>query len=454
MSVRRVWLTVDELRILFFAASPADHVSLDVEAEFKDIESEFDRSPHPDRFDCRFVPAVRRADLLRQLLKFKPQVVHFSGHGTTQDVLLLENDHGLAEPVGADELELLFETVPPQYRPHVVVFNACYSEVQAIAVTKVIDCAIGMASAIEDRAALAFAQGFYLALSLGLTVDRAVASGRLAMPSGMGTLPILHVRAEASLSEIKLVGRGPVSRFPTELHIDRIEQIESFRSMLEVGDPRVLVVTADGNMGKTRLMLKMARVAAAHIVALTDLAIGTPTPEDVLSRLGTGVGLSPMPPAAPMLDGRDVAHANPELAAMRQAALRDFTRVLLTAANQLGAQRGVRVVFILDGFDDPNGDVPAWVENVFLPGVFQFQNVACVLSGRVKPQIATHLHLVQEHRLANFAVSDVREVMELLRMDASDRVVRTFWIATDKGHPYVTGTRLEELWRDAIGSKP
>jgi hypothetical protein len=440
---------MEDLRILFLAASPADQDRLQVEAEFKQIEGELDRSPYHNRFDFRFVPAVRRGDLLRQLIKLKPQIVHFSGHGTDQDELILENEYGISESLGVDELEQLFTIIPEPHRPRVVVLSACYSERQALAVTKAVDCAIGMASAIRDSAAFAFAQGFYLALAQGLAVEPAVQAGRLAMPSGQGTLPRLHVRNGASLANLQLIGQGPVSRFPADLQINRAEQLECFTSMLERGDPRVLVVTADGNMGKTRLMQKMAQSAVHHMVAAVDLTRGAPTPEMVANRLASGIGVPPRQALSPIQPGSDRVHS-PEVAATQHAALISLTDELLTAANRLGLERGTRVAFLLDGFDDPQGEVAAWIEMMLLPGLIQRDNLVCVLAGRARPQVVTGFHLKQEYQLAHFAVPDLREVMSLLRLDSSDSVVRTFWIATDKGHPYVTMSKLEELWRDAI----
>ena len=46
-------------------------------------------------------------------------------------------------------------------------FNACYSEIQASAIHRHIDCVIGMAQPIPDRAAINFSKGFYDAIFSG-----------------------------------------------------------------------------------------------------------------------------------------------------------------------------------------------------------------------------------------------------------------------------------------------
>lgn len=59
-----------------------------------------------------------------------------------------------------------------------VVFNACWSDSLAEALLRVIPCVVGMAGAVEDRAAIAFAGGFYRALAGAQPLATAVAGGQ------------------------------------------------------------------------------------------------------------------------------------------------------------------------------------------------------------------------------------------------------------------------------------
>src|SRR5258705_3085259 len=67
--------------ILFLAANPGgtDRLALDREAHA--IQVELERSGQRDRFELVTRWAVEPLDLLRELRKLKPTVVHFSGHG-------------------------------------------------------------------------------------------------------------------------------------------------------------------------------------------------------------------------------------------------------------------------------------------------------------------------------------------------------------------------------------
>ena len=61
--------------------------------------------------------------------------------------------------------------------------NACYSEVQARAIAQHIPYVVGMTKAIGDRAAIAFAVGFYRALGASLTIQEAYEFGCLEIQS-------------------------------------------------------------------------------------------------------------------------------------------------------------------------------------------------------------------------------------------------------------------------------
>jgi cell division protein FtsB len=58
-----------------------------------------------------------------------------------------------------------------------VVLNACYSETQAKVIAEHIPFVIGMNQAIGDKAAIAFAVGFYKALAAGNTIEKAYKFG-------------------------------------------------------------------------------------------------------------------------------------------------------------------------------------------------------------------------------------------------------------------------------------
>jgi hypothetical protein len=67
--------------ILFLAANPLGTDRLALDREARAIQMELERSGFRDRFELVTRWAVEPLDLLRELRKLKPTVLHFSGHG-------------------------------------------------------------------------------------------------------------------------------------------------------------------------------------------------------------------------------------------------------------------------------------------------------------------------------------------------------------------------------------
>lgn len=124
------------------------------------------RSQYRDRFQVITSLATRTIDLRRALLDHRPTIVHFSGHGMGDQGLVLENEAGKMQLVSTDAIAQLFGVFEVG-TIECVLLNACYSEIQAVAIHQFVDCVIGMNQPIGDNAAVRFAEGFYDALGSG-----------------------------------------------------------------------------------------------------------------------------------------------------------------------------------------------------------------------------------------------------------------------------------------------
>jgi len=102
---------------------------------------------------------VSIADIQSHLLRHKPDIVYFSGHGSATSEIILEDGNGNSHPVSSRALGQLFSVLKDNIR--CVVLNACYTEQQAQIIAKHIDCVIGMSKVIGDQAAIKFATAFY-----------------------------------------------------------------------------------------------------------------------------------------------------------------------------------------------------------------------------------------------------------------------------------------------------
>ncbi|NIM12589.1 MAG: AAA family ATPase [Candidatus Aminicenantes bacterium] len=171
---------MDKIKTLFFAASPVGSSGLMVEEEIRAITKKIRAADYRDSIELVPALATRPDDLIEMLNQHKPQIVHFSAHGKpTGEILLLDKVGGLPKAVKSHAIRELFKTMKDNIR--VVVLNACYSKVQARAIVKEIDCAIGINIPITNQAAITFAASFYGALGFGRSVKEAYEQGRAAI---------------------------------------------------------------------------------------------------------------------------------------------------------------------------------------------------------------------------------------------------------------------------------
>jgi hypothetical protein len=164
------------ISILFLAADPTNASRLRLGEEFREIDEQLRLATQRDHFKLeRPQLSLRTKDITGALLNVQPQIVHFSGHGTPKGALCFENETGQTHLVQPDALAALFEQFANQV--NCVLLNACYSETQAKAIAEHINCVIGMNKAIGDKAAIAFALGFYQALGAERTIEEAYKLG-------------------------------------------------------------------------------------------------------------------------------------------------------------------------------------------------------------------------------------------------------------------------------------
>ncbi|GLQ53931.1 hypothetical protein GCM10010862_11900 [Devosia nitrariae] len=180
-----------------------------LDEEVRSIEKSLQASDHGDSIELIAKWAARPQDLLEHLNRFRPHVVHFSGHGSEADEIILTNEAGNAQPVGKAAMAALFKALKDDIS--VVVLNACFSRSQADAITEYVDCAIGMSQAIGDGAAITFAGSFYSALGFGRTVGEAFEQGVLAlMLEGIPeeNTPRLLCRSGVDANKLQLLPMG------------------------------------------------------------------------------------------------------------------------------------------------------------------------------------------------------------------------------------------------------
>ena len=155
-------MTPTPIRILILAANPWSTNRLDLGEEYQRIQDLWERSNLQERFELRHYPALRGEALQEKVLKFKPHIIHFSGHGEADSLIFTDLTGDKAHEVSKSALAELFKLCTPDLKA--VFLNACYSANQAKEIVEQVDCVIGMNAAIDDLAAISFSQGFYTSL--------------------------------------------------------------------------------------------------------------------------------------------------------------------------------------------------------------------------------------------------------------------------------------------------
>lgn len=196
----------ERITILFIASNPTDQTQLRLDEEIREIQKKIRESEYRDSLNLESIWATRPNDLLQAINEHKPTVVHFSGHGSNQDELVLQNDTGQSQIVSKETLVEMFKIVASGIE--LIVFNTCFSESQALEVTNHISAAIGMGDSIGDEAARVFAAQLYSTIGFGKSVGEAVDQAKIALKlNGISEeeTPQLHVSLDLDKYGIVLV---------------------------------------------------------------------------------------------------------------------------------------------------------------------------------------------------------------------------------------------------------
>jgi uncharacterized repeat protein (TIGR01451 family) len=162
--------------ILYLVAQPRNTAALASYREMREVETLLRVGRGRPRYQLEHCVAARLLDISQALGDYRPQIVHFAGHGTADGSLVVEDDFGRASPVNPAGLADLLGGCAASLR--CVIVNACHSIALAEAIVKQIDYVVGMRSEIADSASVQFSLGFYQGLFSGKTIPDAFSQGR------------------------------------------------------------------------------------------------------------------------------------------------------------------------------------------------------------------------------------------------------------------------------------
>jgi len=216
------WLDVDEppptlaveppLRMLMAIAAPADRPELAVGRELAQLDSALAELSQSGVLTTVRLEHTSLESLDQALLKHRPHVLHFIGHGDfvgDDGVLVLESDQqpGSADTIAGRQLAVLLRNYRDCLR--LVFLNSCmgatastrdpFSGVAQSLIRRGIPAVIAMQFPVPDAAAVALSRHFYRYLAAGQPVDAALSSARAFLyargyPVEWGA-PALYMRA-------------------------------------------------------------------------------------------------------------------------------------------------------------------------------------------------------------------------------------------------------------------
>lgn len=172
----------EKLRILLLGASSSQEDALRIGREQKRIRKAVEAALHRDYVELDVRPAATAEDLLDGISKFRPHVVHFSGHGDV-DILAFEEELDEFHPSHDISAKAFKNAIRATDSPPLLVFlNACYSAAQLEQlVDETVPFAIGMSDAVEDLDAINYAAHFYASIANGQSIQSSHFSGKAAL---------------------------------------------------------------------------------------------------------------------------------------------------------------------------------------------------------------------------------------------------------------------------------
>lgn len=170
----------EKLRVLMLGAGPAG--DLRVGREQKRIRAAVESALHRDLVELDVRPAATTSDLLDGITRFRPHVVHFSGHSNA-DLIVFEEERDEPHPgVVVTARAFASAIAATDDPPLLVLLNSCNSASQIDhLVAQVVPFAIGMSDEIDDGDAIAYAAQFYAAVANGQSINSAHLSARAAL---------------------------------------------------------------------------------------------------------------------------------------------------------------------------------------------------------------------------------------------------------------------------------
>ena len=195
----------ERITVLFMASDPGTN-KLALDEEARAIGEKLRASEYRDSVNFQTRWAVRSMDILQAINELQPTVVHFSGHGTSGDDLVLQDDQGRPKYVSKEGIVSAIAFGSESVK--LVFFNTCFSFNEAKSCVAKVSAAIGMNREIGDNGARVFSSQFYSGIGFGYSIPKAFAQAKSALMMEdlcQADIPELYLNEGLSEQELTLV---------------------------------------------------------------------------------------------------------------------------------------------------------------------------------------------------------------------------------------------------------
>lgn len=192
---------MEKIKILFISASPVGFDRLNLKEEFNSIDNEIRKSKYSEYFDLIQSWETSISEIQDLFLRYSPDIVHFSGHGSRNSEIILQKPNGTAAPVSSDALEILFNSFKKTIQ--CVVLNMCHSSTQAGSISNSINFVIGAEGEIGDHNAIEFSKSFYRGISNRKSIQQSftLAQNAISLPArNVNNLTHLYSKIDSEYS--------------------------------------------------------------------------------------------------------------------------------------------------------------------------------------------------------------------------------------------------------------
>jgi hypothetical protein len=165
-------------RIALLVTNPDRNASLQTAIEARDIETAIKVGGRPDKVDLKMFLAPTFDTLVDALNGYRPDVLHFSGHGGGRE-LLFDNEKAGTDGGTALDFDMVARLIGmTSYKPKLLVLAACDTADGAARFLDAVPAVIAMTNSIDDEAACEFSARFYQSLTAGASIRNSLGQAK------------------------------------------------------------------------------------------------------------------------------------------------------------------------------------------------------------------------------------------------------------------------------------